>query len=350
MKPLRYGTWLALAIFTLILLNGFSQAVIAQGSSTGNGYHQQWQYAMDWVRENTPEDAVFAHWWDYGYYVQTGGQRATLSDGGNANPTINYLTGRYLLTGGNDTDALQILGSRNATHVLVVSDDIGKYGAFSAIGADANYDRYSWISSYGLDVSQSTETENLTSLVYTGGSVLDDGFTYQEIYFPAYGAAVAGFIIPLEKDANATFLGFQDPSAVVYYNGNYYPMPLRCVFFNGQEYIFGEEENFEGLDACFQILPVYSNNNFNGLGAGIYLSHDVWNTWFTEHYLFGRDSEYFTTVYTDESSIPLAIYNGRIIGPIKIWEVTYPENLTIGDEFYITELPEGVNTVREDLQ
>lgn len=348
-SSLKYGSWLVLAIFVLILLNSFSQAVLAQASSSGNGYNQQWQYAMDWVRENTPEDAVFAHWWDYGYYVQTGGQRATLSDGGNANPTINYLTGRYLLTGQNDTDALQVLASRNATHVLAVSDEIGKYGAFSAIGSDANYDRYSWISAYSLDLSQTTETENLTSLVYTGGSVLDDSFTYQDTYFPAYGAAVAGFIVPLEKDNQSNFLGFQDPTAIVYYNGNYYSMPLHCVFFNGQEYIFGNE-SFEGLDACFQIVPVYQGSDFNPIGAGFYLSHDVWNTWFTEHYLFGKDSEYFTTVYTDESSIPLAIYNGRIIGPHKIWEVHYPENLTIGEEFFITELPEGVNTVREDLQ
>lgn len=349
-KPLRYGSWIILGIFVLILLNGFAQGVLAQASSTGTGYNEQWQYAMDWVREQTPEDAVFAHWWDYGYYVQTGGQRATLSDGGNANPTINYLTGRYLLTGGNDTDALHVLGSRNATHVLVVSDEIGKYGAFSAIGSDANYDRYSWITAYTLDPSQSTQNENLTTLVYTGGSILDDPVEYQGVELPAYAAAVVGFIIPFQSDADANFLGFKDPSAVVYYDSQYYTMPLRCVFFDGKEYIFGNEETFDGLDACLQIIPVYQNGQFNGLGAGLYLSHDVWNTWFTEHYLFGLDSEYFVTVYDDSDSVPLAVYNGRIIGPHKVWEVHYPENLTIGEEFYITELPEGVNTVREDLQ
>ena len=34
-------------------------------------YNQQWQKAMNWVKENTPENSVFAHWWDYGYWVQT---------------------------------------------------------------------------------------------------------------------------------------------------------------------------------------------------------------------------------------------------------------------------------------
>src|SRR4030042_838293 len=47
-------------------------------------YQWQWQKAMAWVRENTPENAVFAHWWDYGYWLQSIGERATILDGGNA--------------------------------------------------------------------------------------------------------------------------------------------------------------------------------------------------------------------------------------------------------------------------
>ena len=27
---------------------------------------------MSWVRENTPEESIFVHWWDYGYWVQYG--------------------------------------------------------------------------------------------------------------------------------------------------------------------------------------------------------------------------------------------------------------------------------------
>ena len=47
---------------------------------SGPSYDQQWREAMSWVRESTPQDAVFAHWWDYGYWVQTGGGRATVTD------------------------------------------------------------------------------------------------------------------------------------------------------------------------------------------------------------------------------------------------------------------------------
>jgi len=344
-KIYRYGSWIALTLFVLFLLNVFMQSTLAQAASGGPSYHQQWQYAMDWVRENTPEDAVFAHWWDYGYFVQTGGERATLSDGGNAHPAINHFIGRHLLTGENDTDALQLLAAKNATHVLVISDEIGKYGAFSSIGADADYDRYSWISAFMLDQSQSQETRNGTNLAYTGSTALDDDFTYQGTLFPAFSSGIGGFLIPVITDENGTFVRIEQPMAILVYNGQSYSVPLRCVFFNGQEYLFEEE----GLDACVQLIPDIRSDSYNPIGGALYLSHDVWNTWFTQHYLFGKDSEGFTTVYNDESSVPLAIYNGRIIGPMKIWEVTYPEDLYIPEEYYGTEIPVEVTKVKDSL-
>jgi len=39
-----------------------------------------WSDAMQWLRENTPEDAVVAAWWDYGYWISTLAERKTLSD------------------------------------------------------------------------------------------------------------------------------------------------------------------------------------------------------------------------------------------------------------------------------
>jgi len=39
-----------------------------------------WYDAMQWLRENTTEDAVIAAWWDYGYWINTVGERKTLAD------------------------------------------------------------------------------------------------------------------------------------------------------------------------------------------------------------------------------------------------------------------------------
>ena len=39
-----------------------------------------WKDAMQWLKQNTPKDAVVASWWDYGYYITTLGERKTLAD------------------------------------------------------------------------------------------------------------------------------------------------------------------------------------------------------------------------------------------------------------------------------
>ena len=39
-----------------------------------------WTVSMRWLNENTPEDAVIAAWWDYGYWISTLAERKTLAD------------------------------------------------------------------------------------------------------------------------------------------------------------------------------------------------------------------------------------------------------------------------------
>ena len=35
---------------------------------------------MNWIKENTPEDAVIASWWDYGYWITALSERTTITD------------------------------------------------------------------------------------------------------------------------------------------------------------------------------------------------------------------------------------------------------------------------------
>ena len=47
----------------------------------GTAFHvstNDWLDALEWIKNNTPKDAVVASWWDYGYWIQTLGERATL--------------------------------------------------------------------------------------------------------------------------------------------------------------------------------------------------------------------------------------------------------------------------------
>ena len=51
---------------------------------TGGSFYQtntnDWTDANNWIKENTPSDSVIFSWWDYGYWIQTLGERITLAD------------------------------------------------------------------------------------------------------------------------------------------------------------------------------------------------------------------------------------------------------------------------------
>ena len=340
----RIGTIAVIAALAIFMLFSFYNTTLSQAKYTGPSYNQQWQVGMDWVRDSTPTDAVFAHWWDYGYWVQYGGERATLSDGGNALGDINHFVGRHLLTAEDENEALEYLAARNTTHVLMISDEIGKYGAYSSIGADENYDRYSWINTYSLDYDQMQETRNGTIFTYVGGTVLDEDVIYQDQVYPAMSAGIAGFVIPTIVENNGTEVTYEQPTAVISYQGQQVGMPLKCIYIEySSEYIEFDTDG-EYLDACLHLIPTYSGEDYNPIGAGLYLSPRVSKGLFGRLYLMELEEEFphFELAYTDESSMPLSIYNGQLIGPLKIWEVTYPDDFVIPQEYFSTEADPSV--------
>ena len=53
---------------------------IMNGGSTFSISTTDWIDSMEWIKNNTPEDAVIGSWWDYGYWIQTKADRASLAD------------------------------------------------------------------------------------------------------------------------------------------------------------------------------------------------------------------------------------------------------------------------------
>jgi asparagine N-glycosylation enzyme membrane subunit Stt3 len=319
-----------------------------------NIYTQQWQKAMSWVRENTPVTAVFAHWWDYGYWVQSIGERSTILDGGNAIGYWNYFMGRLVLTGSNERAALDFLYAHNGTHLLIDSTDIGKYAAFSSIGSNQDYDRYSWIPNVLMDSTQTIETNNETNYIYPIGSPLDEDIILQqdskEILLPRGKAAVAG--IGTKEGKNGEIM---QPTIFFVYNGNQYQMPLRYVYEKNKLYDFKT-----GLDAGIFVFPQLQQDSsgklsINEKGAALYLSRRTIHSGIARYYLFNEPSNYFKLVHTEEDLVvedlkkqgfnsgDFVYYNG-IRGPIKIWEINYPSDIKLNETYLSTEYPEELTT------
>ena len=61
---------------------------ILNGGSTHKISSNDWNDSLEWIKNNTDKDAVVASWWDYGYWIQTKAERATLAD----NSTLETIT------------------------------------------------------------------------------------------------------------------------------------------------------------------------------------------------------------------------------------------------------------------
>jgi len=331
-----------------------------------DAYRFQWQYAMKWVRESTPQDAVFAHWWDYGYWVQSLGERATVSDGGNAIAWWNYLTGRYVLTTDNQKDALEFLYTHNASYLLIDSSDIGKYGAFSKIGSDKNYDRFSYGPVAALeDESNIQETKNGSIIPYPTNSIVEDDINYVDnetkIFIPGVyadsndkikvSAAVIGILLETTKENNS-ITSFKQPKAVYYYQGKQYRIPLRYLIYKKEIKDFGN-----GLDGGFMLIPKIEQTNrglnMSEIGAGIYISPRVMRTLFAQEYLLDNPFNNFNNFelahkeddlfidYLKSQNVDVGdfVYYYGLRGPIKIWKIKYNGDEKINETYLRTSQP-----------
>ena len=314
-------------------------------------YSHQWQYAMEWVRTNTSTESVFGHWWDYGYWVQSIGERATVLDGGNAISFWNYWMGRLVLTGDNQQDALDFLYAHNTTHLLIDSSDIEKYGAFSQIGSDADYDRRSWIGNYILDEKQTQESQNKTVYVYTGGTALDEDLIInqngKEIFLPKERSAVGGILVPFAGGSNNII---EQPTIAIFDSGgNRHDVLARYVYLNGKFLDFKT-----GINATVFIYPYISQSggkmSQNNIGTAMFLSprlmrgmlaqkyilNDPFNKWTNLKLVHSETDTIIAGLNSQGASLPEFVYYGGgagLLGPIKIWEIEYTGKETVQEKY-----------------
>jgi asparagine N-glycosylation enzyme membrane subunit Stt3 len=326
--------------FAMGVVPTFYKSSEGQARFTGPSYNQQWQVTGAWVRENVQEDAVFGHWWDYGYWVQNGFERASVLDGANRIKYWNFLMGRHVLTGQTQEEALEFLSAHETTHYLIVADEIGKYTAYSSIGSDADFDRYSWITPFRINPTRMQERRDGLTLVYEGGYVLDDDFIWDGIVFPKQQAGIASVSIPVlqsvDNESGEELITFEQPSVTLVYGGRPAQVPLECLYVNGEMVWFPEE----GYKGCLRIIPTLQGSGQieNPIGAGLFVSEDGVRALWTNLYLFEQnnpkfDTSAFSLVYgEDDTFAPISMYQGRIIGPQKIWEINYPEGFTVDEE------------------
>ncbi|MDH3676693.1 MAG: glycosyltransferase family 39 protein [Nitrosopumilus sp.] len=109
--PLVFPTnsnWINSAKAPLTILNGGSNFGVVTND---------WKGSFEWLNTNTPEDSVVAAWWDYGYWITTMSDRATLADNFTGNHTRIKVIAQTLLSP--PDEAWNTLQEMGADYVLV---------------------------------------------------------------------------------------------------------------------------------------------------------------------------------------------------------------------------------------
>lgn len=380
MAELFFGAWnsenkdkkiiLAIAFAIVLLLAAyfgfqyFNQIKSQSYNSVPYYYTNQWQNAMSWVRDNTPTNAVFAHWWDYGYWVQSLGNRATVTDGGNAITWWNYFTGRLVLTGEDQQDALGFLYNHNATYLLIDSTDIGKYGAYSQIGSDENFDRLSsgpiTLFSDQKEIQETKDHLIRTYSIPSGeGKVMivgmeEDLIIYENATKITLYRETSGFLgINLKYSSDDTTMSFLQPEAIYYLNGRQKNIPMRYLYYNNRLIDFKS-----GIESAVYIIPKVSSNSIDYMGAALYISPRVMKTLFAQLYLLNNslgNFDNFKLVHSENDVFTNQLlgqgyhledfnyfYNIGLQGPIKIWQVEYTGQEKVNESYLETSQPASI--------
>ncbi|MEJ2781487.1 STT3 domain-containing protein [Stygiolobus sp. CP850M] len=101
-----------------------------------------WVSALDWINHNTPHNAFILSWWDYGYWIETVGNRSVIDENNTLNSTQIKLMAEMFLN--NETFAANVLekdfhlypyGSPNYTYpVYIVAYDAVTFYVNSSAG------------------------------------------------------------------------------------------------------------------------------------------------------------------------------------------------------------------------
>lgn len=148
---------------------------IANGGSVYRIQTDDWTETMQWISENTEEDAVIAAWWDYGYWITTLGERTTIADNATLNQTRIESVAKMFI--GDQEAGAQIAQDLDVDYVMVyvvaqkaltgtAGDESGTQVPLYTLGQGGDESKKQWI----MRIAGYNETRYLEGDGFTGKS------------------------------------------------------------------------------------------------------------------------------------------------------------------------------------
>ena len=85
--------------------------------ATPNPPTNDWLETLEWIKLNTPENAVIASWWDYGYWITTLSDRTTIVDNATLDTIQIQKMAKMLMS--TPDNSWNILKEMNADYVVI---------------------------------------------------------------------------------------------------------------------------------------------------------------------------------------------------------------------------------------
>lgn len=303
-KIYSYGLYLVAAI---IILLGFNSATAAI-SRIGPGMYY-WKQATDWISSNTSEDAVFIHWWDYGYWVQFNTRRATVTDPGNFYGERNYDVGRFLFGGSNQSDWLYVLEKYGKPdYLLVCSEDVFKFYQMARIGYRDVY--YSALTYAGRGRNQLGMFEQFPEVMVfepTGGAVdVQEDFELNGMLYAKENTYITRVYIPIGNQTTG-------PPVAHIFNLRLGEdlIPINCICSVGTGCL---DLTDKGIPSCMIMMG----------GGLIHVPKGARDMLMTRLYLLREKIPGFELVY--ETEVPLDLRSIFGMGTnVRIYKINYTE-------------------------
>ena len=178
-----------------------------------------WLTALLWLDNNTPQDEVVCNWWDYGYWIQTVGNRSTISDGMRTGMGP-WISGYSDLLASTDSTALQRLilmeeaaykqsGNRfTIKHVIVDQSLLIKTGVLNSV-----IQRNLFSTAYFYFKGTSRNGATITYVYESGDTrlylVTDDKVTYCYIEQGNQRYGVSNFVVENPQGKNFVYENIQ---------------------------------------------------------------------------------------------------------------------------------------------
>ncbi len=283
-------------------------------------FTDDWNKSMSWVQANTSLDSVFTHWWDYGYWVQTMGNRTTTVDGGNYYIKWDEVIGGQLFSGYNLTEVYDSLDyfknnetGQRPNYLLIIDDDVLKYVQMANIGGRPGY--YSAFSYAQRTDNKVFMPDNFSSILIfnsiTGPGKIGSDVVFDNKLFPDDQSYIVNVLIPMSDDQV-----FGPPLAVLYnaFTGDSVVVKYNCVCHQNVGCVV--DNSSSGIPSCIEFIQ----------GGLINIPFNLKDRFMTQLYLLNKTVPGFDLVYNSPTPLNLqGIASQSDPTDIKIYYINYTE-------------------------